>query len=198
MTVDFGAGFYAVVDRDDEALARALGGVARVIQIRLKDAPASDVLRVTRMVRRVFDGLVVVNDRVDLAIAAGAGGVHLGQTDLPIEDARAIAGRLIVGVSTHDRAQVVKAVASGADYLGYGPVFATTTKANPSPVQGIAALAAACEAAGPVPVVAIGGIRSRDGIYEAGAAAICAISAVNDAADVGAAARSLCKNFARR
>jgi thiamine-phosphate pyrophosphorylase len=191
-------GFYAVLDADDEALARALVGAARVLQVRIKPPDggpgAAELVRIARMARRVCDAAgaaLIVNDRVDVALAAGADGVHLGQTDLPIDAARRCAPGLWIGVSTHDVAQVRAACVAGADYLGFGPVFATTTKANPDPVQGLAGLAAAVRAAAGVPVVAIGGIRPEDvaAIYAAGAHAICAIGAVNRAADVAATAR---------
>jgi thiamine-phosphate pyrophosphorylase len=188
-------GFYAVLDRDDEALARTLLGVARVLQIRIKPGTAAEILRIARWARRLCDeagALLVVNDRVDIAVAARADGVHLGQTDLPIEEARRFAPQLLVGVSTHDVAQVERAVAAGADYLGFGPVFETRTKENPDPVQGIAGLRAAVAAARGTPIVAIGGIEpaAAPEVYAAGAAAICAIRGVNHAADVGAAARA--------
>lgn len=191
-------GFYAVLDRDDEQLARTLVSAARVLQVRIKPGTASEIVRVARMARRICDdagAMLVVNDRVDLALSAGADGVHLGQTDLSIEEARRFAPRLVIGVSTHDMAQVERAVAAGADYLGFGPIFATQTKHNPDPVQGIAGLRAAVAAAHGTPIVAIGGIEphhARD-VYAAGATAICAIRAVNHAADVGAAARSFAR-----
>lgn len=202
------AGFYAVLDRDDEALARALVGEggARVLQVRIKPrgsaaaASASTIVKIARMARRVCDAagaLLVVNDRLDIALAVHADGVHLGQTDLPIRDARRIAGeRLLIGISTHDLDQVREACAGGADYLGFGPVFATQTKANAEAVQGLAGLRAAVRAAGPTPVVAIGGITHADAgeLYAAGARAICAIGAVNDSHDVGAAARSFARS----
>jgi thiamine-phosphate pyrophosphorylase len=198
-------GFYAVLDRDDEALARALvlTGGARILQVRIKPrgsaaaADAIDIVRIARMARRVCDeagATLVVNDRVDIAIAVRADAVHLGQTDLPIADARRIAGdRLFVGVSTHNVEQVRVACAAGADYVGFGPIFATATKADPDPVQGLDGLRAAVAMAGRVPVVAVGGItpaHARE-LYAAGVAAVCAISAVNDAPDVGLQARSL-------
>ena len=195
-------GFYAVLDRDEEGLARALvrDGGARVLQVRIKprgsaaSADAATIVRIARMARRVCDeagALLVVNDRVDVALAVRADGVHLGQTDLPIRDARRIAGdRLVIGVSTHDLEQVRIACEAGADYLGFGPVFATATKANPDAVQGVDGLRAAVAQAGRVPVVAIGGITPDHAaeVYAAGAVAICAIGAVNDSADVGATA----------
>jgi len=188
-------GFYAVLDRDDEALCRTLLSVARVIQVRIKPGTSSEILRVAKLARRVCDELgakLIVNDRVDLALAAGADGVHLGQTDLPIADARRLAPALIIGVSTHDVSQVERAVASGADYLGFGPIFQTMTKANPDPVQGLAGLRAAVTAARGTPIVAIGGIEASAvaEVYGAGATSIGAIRAVNHAPDVAAAARA--------
>jgi thiamine-phosphate pyrophosphorylase len=200
-------GFYAVLDRDDETLARTLiAAGARILQVRIKPrvdgagrtprVGASEILRVARMARRVCDetgAKLVVNDRFDLALLAKADGVHLGQTDLPIACVRAIAGdKLFVGVSTHDATQVRAALAHDPDYIAYGPVFETTTKENPDAVQGLDALARAVEMAGSTPVVAIGGITSERvaDVYATGVASICAISAVNDAPDVGLAARS--------
>ncbi len=197
-------GFYAILDRDDEALARALVGPggARVLQVRIKPrggaaAPAAELVRIAAMARRVCDeagAALVVNDRIDVALAADADGVHLGQTDLPLAEARAVAdGRLWIGISTHNPAQIRAAVDGGADYLGFGPVFPTGTKANPDPVQGIAGLREAVALAGGLPVVAIGGItpaRAAE-VYGAGAAAVCAIGAVNDAPEVAAVARSM-------
>ncbi|MEO7732585.1 MAG: thiamine phosphate synthase [Kofleriaceae bacterium] len=185
-------GFYAVLDRDDEALARALVATARVLQVRIKPpggrCDAVDLVRIARMARRVCDEVgaaLIVNDRIDVALAVGADGVHLGQHDVPIADARRISGALWIGISTHDLAQVREACAAGADYLGFGPVFQTTTKEQPDPVQGLAGLAAAVTAAAGVPVVAIGGITARDAqeIYRSGAHALCAISAVNATPD---------------
>ncbi len=200
MTVTYAIrGFYAVLDRDDEALCRALlASGARVLQVRIKPATtAGQIARAARMARRLCTesgAALVVNDRADIALAVGADGVHLGQTDVPLDRARQhFGGKLWIGVSTHDLAQVRAAVAGGADYLGFGPVFPTTTKQNPDPVQGVEGLRAAVAAAGGVPVVAIGGITPERAseVYAAGAAAICAIGAVTSAADVTATARAL-------
>ncbi|MBV8756969.1 MAG: thiamine phosphate synthase [Deltaproteobacteria bacterium] len=192
----FERGFYAILDRDDEPLARMLAAHADVLQVRIKPGDAADVLRVARMARRVCDEAGIrmfVNDRVDLAMAANADGVHLGQTDLPIEAARRIAPHLRVGISTHSLEQMQRAIESAPDYAAYGPVFATRTKENPDPVQGTEALARAVAAAGQVPVVAIGGITPREAasVFATGVSAVCAISSVNGADDVGAAARCL-------
>lgn len=208
-------GFYAVLDRDDAKLAEALLGSARVLQVRLKGAPARDLRRVAGWARRLTrerGALLVVNDDLEVALAVGADAVHLGQDDLPLREAqaaRAEVGRgpgaaaapgvLRIGVSTHTLAQVEEAVAGGADYLGFGPVYPTSSKAKPDPVVGPGVLAAAARAAAPVPVVAIGGITpARAGeVAAAGAHAACAIAAVNRASDVAAAAGEIVAAFAR-
>jgi len=194
-------GFYAVLDRDDEALARALASVASVLQVRLKPGTAADVLRVGRMARRVCTehGIaLVINDRVDLALAVGADGVHLGQTDLPLPDARRIAGALKLGISTNNLGQVRAAVALAPDYLAFGPVFPTTTKENADPTVGLELLREAVRRAGSIPTVAIGGISPRQAaeVYATGVTSICAISAVNGASDVAQAARALHNGYA--
>jgi thiamine-phosphate pyrophosphorylase len=188
-------GFYAVLDRDDEALARTLVGRhgARVLQVRLKPAAVDDIVRVARMARRVCNeanALLVINDRIDIALAVGADGVHLGQTDVPLAAARKLVGdRLALGMSTHDLEQVAAALAQSPAYIAYGPVFATSTKANPDSVQGLVALRAAVAAAGAIPVVAIGGITPERAaaVHATGVTAVCAIGAITGAPDVAAA-----------
>jgi thiamine-phosphate pyrophosphorylase len=195
------SGFYAVLDRDDEELARTLVGPggAKILQVRIKPGDARDVVRIAKLARKICDAagaLLVINDRIDIALAVRADAVHLGQTDLSLRDARSIAGdRLAIGLSTHNPEQVASAVALRPDYIAYGPVFATTTKQNPDPVVGLDALRNAVAAAGDIPVVAIGGITATrvPEIYAAGAAAICAISSVNAASDVVAAARAFAR-----
>ena len=198
-------GFYAIVDAPASpasavALAdRLVAGGACAVQVRMKRAATRDVVAVCRAVRAAVRTVpFIVNDRVDLALLVGADGVHLGQDDLDLADARAIARGLLVGVSTHNLAQAEAAARAGADYLGFGPIYATGTKENPDPVQGTAALAEAVRRVAPVPVVAIGGITvasARD-IAATGAAAACAIGAVNGAADPTAAARAIARAFA--
>ncbi len=202
----------------DEELARTLitsgekgGAGATVLQLRYKPAGSVSTAalvgtaRLARQLTRRVGALLIIDDRIDVALAVGADGVHLGQTDLPLEDARRLAQRsrpgqrFLIGVSTHNAEQVVAAVRDGADYLGFGPVFATTTKENPDPVQGLKGLAAAVALAGAVPVVAIGGIspRSAPAVAQAGAAAACAIGSVNGAPDPAAAGRRIGAAFER-
>jgi thiamine-phosphate pyrophosphorylase len=201
------AGFYAVLDRDDPGLAEALLDSARVLQVRLKPASAREIFGVARWARaltRQRGALLIVNDRIDIAIAVGADGVHLGQDDLPLLAARQLCFRggirMVIGVSTHDDHQVRTAVEQGADYLGFGPVFPTRTKQNPDPVQGIQGLASAVALAGVVPVVAIGGVsvETAGAIARTGAAAACAISAINDAVDPRATARAFTDAWAQQ
>ena len=191
-------GFYAVLDRDDEALAHALvdpsRAGARILQVRLKTADTATLVRVCRMARsvtRAHGAALVVNDRLDVALAVGADGVHLGQTDLPVVDARRIS-RLAIGLSTHNLDQVRDAIRSGVDYIGFGPVFPTATKPDPDPVQGIAGLAAAV-AESTIPVVAIGGITPATApqVAATGAAAACVIGAITSAPDPAAAGRQI-------
>jgi len=146
-----------------DAVERAILGGAKVVQYRAKKKTAKEMLEEALLVReatRHHDALFIVNDRLDLALAAEADGVHLGQDDLPVEYAKEIAGEdFIVGLSTHNLEQVEEACRKRAfiDYIGFGPVFPTTTKENPDPVVGVEGL---CEAVrvSELPVVAIGGI----------------------------------------
>ncbi|HET6611493.1 MAG TPA: thiamine phosphate synthase [Kofleriaceae bacterium] len=196
-------GLYAVLDRPDASLARALcRGGAKVIQVRLKNGSDAAILAAAGAAKDA-GAMVVVNDRVDLALLSGADGVHLGQGDLPIAEARALSARhdrpLIIGASTHNADEVAAALSAGADYLGFGPVFATATKANPDPVVGIAGLAAAVRQAHPTPVIAIGGVTAATAgaIFETGAHGACAIAAVNHAADPAAAAAAIAAAWSR-
>jgi len=185
--------------RDPVAVARALcAGGACCVQLRLPDAPSRDLVAIGRRVRGVCREAgvpFIVNDRADVAALLEADGVHVGQDDLPPAAAREIVGPdRWLGVSTHDLAEVDAALAAGADYLGYGPVFDSPTKAGLRTPRGTAALAEAVRRAGGVPVVAIGGItgpsQARQAA-EAGAAAVAVISAVTRAPDMTAAAAAL-------
>ena len=129
--------------------------------------------------------LFVVNDRCDLAMAVEADGVHLGQTDLPIALARKLVGPdMLIGVSTHNAEQVQAATKAGADYLGFGPIFPTETKANHDPVVGIQGMQR-IRALTSLPVFAIGGIRpeSVNELTQAGANGVAVASGIFDATD---------------
>jgi thiamine-phosphate pyrophosphorylase len=189
-------GFYAVVDNVSTAEKVVRGG-ASVLQLRAKTASSRALVELGHALRdltRKAGIPFVVNDRLDVALITGADAVHLGQEDLPLEAARQIAGdRLAIGISTHTPAQAEAAARAGADYLGFGPVYATATKENPDPVQGVEALAEAVRRAGSTPVVAIGGIglAHLSALRATNVAAVCAIAAVNGAADPVTAARTI-------
>jgi thiamine-phosphate pyrophosphorylase len=134
----------------------------------------------------------IVNDHPDIAIAVDADGVHLGQDDLPAEEARKLMGSgRIIGVSTHSIAQARAAESVGADYVGFGPVFPTETK-DAGPLQGIGALRQVRSAV-TVPIIAIGGIRSGNigDVLAAGADGAAVISAILGAPDISVASRQL-------
>ena len=174
---------YAIADAQFgdpvEIAGRLFDGGAGLVQIRNKMAGAGLLLRQVEEVLRFApaDALVLVNDRVDVARLSNAHGVHLGQDDLQIEDARAILGdKSLVGFSTHNIEQAVAADGLPVDYIAVGPVFQTTSKNNPDPVLGIAALSQICSAVRK-PVVAIGGITldRASAVFDAGAASIAVI-----------------------
>jgi thiamine-phosphate pyrophosphorylase len=155
-------------------------GGARLLQIRAKAMASGELLELTdRIVTagHAVDAAVIVNDRADIARMAGAAGVHVGQTDLPVAAARAIVGAgAIVGVSTHDGRQVDEALATGATYVAVGPVFETGTKDTGYSAVGLDLVRYA--ARGGTPIVAIGGITLERApeVVAAGAAAVAVIT----------------------
>ena len=168
--------------------------------LRVKEPPdraLCSLARAAREICREAGVIFIVNDRADVAALVGADGVHVGDSDLPPEAARAIVGPdRWVGVSTHDPEGLAAAVAAGADYVGYGPVWESPTKVGVRPSRGVTALARAVELAGDVPVVAIGGITEPDRVtaaLRAGACAAAVLSAVSHAPDMRSAARRLAR-----
>lgn len=184
--------FCLVSGSDDLTLLPALraAGVDG-FQVRAKEYAGRALLDLTLSVMAAVPGAtVVVNDRLDVALAAGADGVHLGAGDLPVHAARRLAPRLLVGATCRTRAEVEAAAGAGADYAGFGPVFATTSKLGlPAPL-GPGALAAA---AGVLPLVGIGGVDAGGAVAarEAGAHGVAVIGGIWAAPDPVAAARAL-------
>jgi thiamine-phosphate pyrophosphorylase len=182
--------------RLEDVIRAAIHGGADTIQLREKDFSGRELLEAGQLLRRLTRELgarLIVNDRIDVAKAVDADGVHLGQKDLPIEVARDILGPdKIVGLSTHNVAEAVAAERAGADYIGLGPMKPTTTKLDTEPVvgpEGVKAVRAAVR----LPIVAIGGIKEADvaEIIRNGANGVAVISAVIGAEDVEGAARAL-------
>jgi thiamine-phosphate diphosphorylase len=168
-----------------------------VVQLRAKHATDREALAWAAEIRRLTEAsgaLFIVNDRFDLALAAGADGVHPGEEDLP--PARVLPElrrSLLVGWSTHTEEQVAAAREEPIDYIGFGPVFGTRSKASDYDARGPGLLAAAVKAAAPRPVVAIGGIDTANAhqVVAAGAAGAAVISTVAGAQDPADATRAL-------
>ena len=183
--------------RDAVTVVRAaLAAGAPVVQVRAKDGTDRELHDLAERVARLCDAsgaLCIVDDRPDVAVAVGAGGTHLGAHDLPIAAARRVVGPgHVLGGTAREPGRARELVAQGADYLGVGPAFGTSTKTGlPDPLgaAGIAAVASAVD----VPVIAIGGIGvdAVPALRAAGAHGVAVVAAVSEAADPAAAVRAL-------
>jgi len=167
-----------------EQTKRLIAGGARLIQLREKRASSRvfyDDAAAAVEAARSADVKLIINDRVDVAFALQADGVHLGQDDMPVEPARRLLGRdALIGFSTHNLEQAREALRLPIDYLAFGPIFLTSTKSNPDPVAGLDQLRHVCSLAGSLPVVAIGGINRSNAreVLAEGADAVAVISAL--------------------
>lgn len=167
----------------DQVRLLSLGG-ASLIQLREKRMPALEFYEQARAAVAVAEPAgvqLIVNDRVDIALAIGAAGVHLGQDDMPPEAARKLLGPdAIIGYSTHNVEQAINAAQLPIDYLAVGPIYSTTTKSDTAPVLGLEGLSAVRRAIGEFPLVAIGGITPTNAraVIEAGADSVAVISAL--------------------
>jgi thiamine-phosphate pyrophosphorylase len=201
MAVDFR--LYLVTDRRRAAggdlpgaVERALAGGVRAVQLREKDLSGRELHELAAALRALtarHGARLLVNDRVDVALAASADGVHLGTSSIPPAAARRLLGpEALIGCSTHDLRELAEAEAGGADFVTFGPVYATKSKAPFGPPVGIEPLRRACAAAR-IPVFALGGIDAENAgeVLGAGAWGIGAIGAILAAADPFAAAREL-------
>ncbi|MBI2358471.1 MAG: thiamine phosphate synthase [Deltaproteobacteria bacterium] len=199
----FTSRLYAILDpaeiqeRPWESVLEALlAGGAGVIQLRAKELSAKEFVEVAtkgHILTRAAGGQFIVNDRVDVALAANADGVHLGQEDLPLSVARKLVGKeKLIGISTHELEQAIEAEQGGADYIGFGPIFGTATKETGYAPRGVDMLRAVCRAVS-IPVVAIGGISEANvaQVWRAGAAAAAMISDLMRAEDVAAKVRRI-------
>jgi thiamine-phosphate pyrophosphorylase len=195
--------FWLVTDRHRtrerpllDVVHAALDGGVEAVQLREKDLHGAELYRLATALRELtarYGATLLVNDRIDVALAAAADGVHVGQDGFPPAAARRLVGPgRLVGVSTHSPAEVRAAVEGGADFVFFGPVYFTPAKAPFGPPQGPDALARVTGVA-PVPVIAIGGISPARvaEVRGAGAAGVAVVSAILAAEDVAAAARQL-------
>jgi len=179
----------------------SLGG-ATLIQLREKRMPAREFYEQAKEAVEVAArrGVqLIINDRVDVALAVGAHGVHLGQDDMPPEAARGLLGSdALIGYSTHNIEQAVAATKLPIDYLAIGPIFATTTKSDTAPVLGLEGLRTVRRAVGAFPLVAIGGITSANAadVIAAGADSVALISALlSNSSRISDTTRSLLKDL---
>ncbi|QYR23001.1 thiamine phosphate synthase [Paenibacillus sp. sptzw28] len=185
-----------------EVMEQALIGGADIVQLRAKDLSKQEVLAqgfALRELTRHYGVPLIINDHLDVALYVDADGVHLGQDDLQLAEARRILGpERIIGISTHNIGQALEAERGGADYIGVGPVFPTGTKPGRMAVTTDYVREAARQVS--IPFVAIGGItlENVDQVLDAGAARICAVSAIVGSSDVAGSCRAFLKKIKLR
>ena len=199
--IDFG--LYLVTDRVlsggrplEKIVRESVAGGVSVVQLREKDVGTREFLEQAFVLRQAASELgipLIINDRVDIALACRADGVHLGQEDMHCALARRIVGKdMIIGVSVSTADEAMEAEADGADYLGVGPLFATPTKADALPPTGLGVLRTIRQAVR-IPMVGIGGITYTNAgdVIRAGADGVAVVSAIIASPDPGAAAWAL-------
>jgi thiamine-phosphate pyrophosphorylase len=178
-------------------MEQAILGGADIIQLRDKKGSKAEVLAKAQALRKLtrrYGVTFIVNDDIDIALEADADGVHLGQGDLPLPEARKRMGGKVIGISTHAIEEALLAQEQGADYIGVGPVFPTKTKENVTPVTVDYVREVSRRIA--IPFVAIGGIKLHnvDEVIRAGARRICAVSEIVGSDDV----KGTCEAFIRK
>ena len=193
---------YAILDPEQiagrdagQVLHDLLESGAKFLQLRVKTLAPSDFFDLARSARtetRSYDCKLIVNDRVDIALACDADGVHLGQDDLPLAVGRKLVGDKIIGISTHDLDQAREAEKNGADYIGFGPMFITSTKNTGYAARGTEMLRQ-LRAGVKLPIVAIGGITENNvsEVWQAGANSAAIISDILRAEDIPAKVRRI-------
>ncbi|WP_018923779.1 thiamine phosphate synthase [Salsuginibacillus kocurii] len=182
-----------------EVMTEVCEGGADIIQLRDKTSSKKEVLEKAYMLRELTEAhgvTFIVNDHIDVALAVDADGIHLGQDDLPLQEARRIVGpNKLIGISTHAVEEAKEAEAHGADYIGAGPVFPTNTKSDvvdPVTTGYIQEIANSVS----IPFVAIGGIKLQnvDEVLEAGATRVCVVSEIVGSNDV----KGVCQHFVQK
>jgi len=186
---------YAILDPEQTAgrpveavLHELLKGGAHWLQLRVKSLTPTDFFELAKRVRAhtwTRHCTLIINDRVDIALACNADGVHLGQEDLPLAAARKLLAKKIIGISTHNLAQAREAENGGADYIGFGPLFGTSTKETGYAARGVEMLRQ-IRSAVKIPIVAIGGITEQNvqQVWRAGADSAAIISDLLRADDI--------------
>jgi len=189
---------YVITDRHFkwnhlEIAQYAIEGGVRLIQFREKELPTRKMVEIGEKLRKITEkkALLIVNDRIDIALAIGADGVHIGQDDMPLKTARNILGNKIIGVSARNVQEAKKAEEEGADYLGVGSMFSTSTKGDIK-VIGLSVLKNIRKIVN-IPIIAIGGINEKNvgEVIEAGADGVAVVSAIANSDDPVQAVRNL-------
>lgn len=198
---------YLVTDRnlslgrpiEDVVLAAVRGGVT-CVQLREKECSAGEFLDLALRLKSELNrrGVpLIINDRLDVALAADADGVHLGQSDIPLQMAKRIsAGRLLIGISASSVEEAIKAESGGADYVGISPVFSTPTKTDTADPQGLDGIRKIRQAV-KIPIVGIGGLNASNAgqVIRSGADGVAVVSAIVSAPDPEKAARALLREI---
>jgi thiamine-phosphate pyrophosphorylase len=185
-----------------EAVRHALQGGARAIQLREKDLPVRELLALAETLRAItheFGAKLFINDRVDIAVGVGADGVHLGHESMPPDSVRKVVGnKLLIGVSTHTSDEAKAAEAGGADFITFGPVFFTQSKAQFGQPAGLEYLKSVKESVN-IPVFGLGGINyeNMDNVMNCGTHGISLISAIFGADDIRKAAETIAGKLTR-
>ncbi len=181
-----------------EVMEEAILGGVDIVQLRDKSGDKAAILEKAKLLRELtlrYGVTFIVNDHIDIALESEADGIHLGQDDVPLPEARKLVGEKIIGISTHAIGEALLAERQGADYIGVGPIYPTATKADvvdPVTVNYIREVVQQVK----IPFVAIGGIKLNnvDEVIAAGATRICAVSEIVGSADV----RGVCEAFIRK
>jgi len=178
-----------------DVLRAVIDGGARIVQLREKEYSTRTLYRTAEQFRTETAKagvLLIVNDRIDVALAVGADGVHLGQDDLPIAAARRLAPRLLIGASTHSREEALQAEQEGADYVNIGPIFPTKTKEGIANFLGPEAIRS-IRSAITVPFTVMGGITASnlDLVLQQGARRVAMITAITQATNIATTIRTL-------
>ncbi len=178
-----------------QVLEGIIQGGARIVQLREKEATSRELYRQAVLFREITAGagvLLIINDRVDIALAVDADGVHLGQDDLPLDAARKLAPELIIGASTHSLEEAVRAQEEGADYVNIGPIFPTSTKEGIQRFLGPQAISTISPSLS-IPFTVMGGIHSGN-IHEVlrhGARKVAMVTEITQAPDIAGTVRML-------
>jgi thiamine-phosphate pyrophosphorylase len=183
-----------------ETIRQALDGGARCVQLREKDLPGAELFRLAVELRELtlrYNALLLINDRLDIALASGADGVHLAVSSLPVREVRLLAGgTMMIGYSAHNVDEALTAQSDGADFVTFGPVYHTSSKAAYGDPCGVNKLTSAVSSlSGPVFALGGVGLDNIEEVLEAGVRGIALISAIQSAVDPGRATVNILKKI---